>query len=125
MLEITEVFSSFSVDDLDSAREFYEKKLGLQVTEGSMGILNVEPVEGFRVVIYPKQNHIPATYTVLNFVVDDIDDAVDTMTQSGIWFEQYEGLLQTDEKGIARQGNRAMAWFKDPAGNFLSLMQEG
>lgn len=122
----TGTFSSFSVDDIETAREFYEK-LGVSVSDGGMGTLVLE-LDGNPVFIYPKDDHEPATFTVLNFQVDDIDKAVDELTSLGVSFESYEGEMQTDEKGIARGKEKGhgpnIAWFKDPAGNFLSVIED-
>ncbi|MEX0968748.1 MAG: VOC family protein [Bacteroidia bacterium] len=124
MLDKSTAFSSFSVDDLKKAREFYEKKLGLEVTSNEMGLLEIG-LKGNNIMVYPKPNHIPATYTILNFMVENIDKAVDELAGKGIVFEQYEGEIKTDEKGISREGGPPMiAWFKDPAGNILSVISE-
>jgi predicted enzyme related to lactoylglutathione lyase len=96
--------------------------LGLKVKESPQG-LELHPGET-NVFIYPKPNHQPATFTVLNFLVDDIDTTVDELTQSGVRFEKYEGELKTDEKGIHRNGGPTIAWFKDPAGNILSVLKK-
>lgn len=125
MFEDTHAFSSFSVDDLQTAKEFYGEILGLEVTEDDdMGILILHISSGADIVVYPKgENHRPATFTVLNFSVEDIGDTVDELTRLGVRFEQYEGELETDEKGI-HHGNPLIAWFKDPAGNILSVIEE-
>jgi catechol 2,3-dioxygenase-like lactoylglutathione lyase family enzyme len=119
-------FSGFSVDNLDRARDFYSNTLSLKVTDDVSGSLKVAFNDGTPVFIYPKDNHMPATYTVLNFVVEDIDQAVSELTQKGVILERYQGMGQ-DEQGIARgeagQGPTAIAWFKDPGGNILSLIQ--
>ena len=123
MFTAKEAFASFSVNDLQSAKEFYTQKLGLTVSQSPEGLdLNVS---GERVFIYPKPNHTPASFTVLNFIVDDIEKAVDELKQMGVRFEKYEGELKTDEKGIHRNGGPIIAWFKDPAGNILSVLQDG
>ncbi|HSV33209.1 MAG TPA: VOC family protein [Pyrinomonadaceae bacterium] len=123
MFTAKEAFASFSVNDLQSAKEFYAQKLGLTVSQSPEGLdLNVS---GERVFIYPKPNHTPASFTVFNFIVDDIERAVDELKQTGIRFEKYEGELKTDKKGIHRDGGPIIAWFKDPAGNILSVVQEG
>ena len=115
-----EAFSSFSVDDIPKAKEFYANTLGLKVSEELEG-LDVQLANGGRVFLYPKPDHVPATFTVLNFAVGDIEKAVAQLAGRGISFERYPG---TNEKGINRgdQGP-AIAWFKDPAGNFLSVLQ--
>lgn len=124
MLQTSNAFSSFSVNDLGKAKEFYSQTLGLKVSESKEG-LELHPGNN-AVFIYPKPNHEPASFTVLNFRVDDIDKAVDELNQKGVSFEQYEGEIKTDEKGIHREGNGdpTIAWFKDPAGNILSVLEE-
>jgi catechol 2,3-dioxygenase-like lactoylglutathione lyase family enzyme len=122
MLQTNKSFSSFSVDDLKKAKQFYENTLGLEVSESKEG-LELHP-QDTTVFVYPKPNHKPATFTVLNFLVDDIDRAVDDLKQKGVDFEHYEDPIQTDKKGIHRNGGPAIAWFKDPAGNILSVIQE-
>jgi len=123
MFTAKEAFASFSVNDLQSAKEFYTQKLGLTVSQSPEGLdLNVS---GERVFIYPKPNHTPASFTVLNFIVDDIEKAVDELKQTGVRFEKYEGELKIDKKGIHRNGGPSIAWFKDPAGNILSVLQDG
>ncbi|MDW7733629.1 MAG: VOC family protein [Methanolobus sp.] len=125
MLKDSKAFSSFSVDDLAKAKAFYGDTLGLEVTEEKNMGLKIHIAGGMEVFIYPKEDHQPATFTVLNFMVDDIDRAVDELKARGVVFEQYEGELQTDEKGIHRsfpEENFNIAWFRDPAGNFLSVL---
>jgi|SRR5581483_108995 len=128
MLNTKSVFSGFSVDNLAKAQDFYSKILGLKVVDNGMG-LQIHLPEGGIVFAYPKDNHKPATFTILNFVVDDIDMAVDELSNQGVKFERYDGFpFKQDEKGIARglavnQGPD-IAWFKDPAGNILSVLQE-
>jgi len=123
----TGTFSSFSVDDLDAANEFYSKTLGVDVSETEQG-LQLSFDGGPGIFLYPKDNHEPATFTVLNFLVDDIDAAVDDLTDRGITFESYKGEMETDEKGIFRgaddDNGPNIAWFKDPAGNFLAVIEE-
>ncbi|SDS45160.1 hypothetical protein SAMN05216490_1176 [Mucilaginibacter mallensis] len=124
MFKHTKAFSGFSVDDIAKAKAFYQQTLGLEVSEGMMGLLDLH-IEGNdnSILIYPKPNHEPATYTILNFPVDDVEQAVDALTTKGISFEQYDmGQLKTDEKGIARFPGITQAWFKDPAGNILSVI---
>jgi catechol 2,3-dioxygenase-like lactoylglutathione lyase family enzyme len=126
MLEKSQAYSGFSVDDIEAARAFYRDTLGLSVSDGGMGAILLELGSGAVVYVYPKPNHEPATYTVLNFPVDDIDVAVDGLVAAGVVFARYEGAYQ-DEKGIARgkavnQGPD-IAWFTDPAGNVLSVME--
>lgn len=126
MLTNAKTFSSFSVDDLEKAKEFYGSVLGLQVSERPEGL----EILNRTVFIYPKENHEPATFTVLNFVVDNIDRAVGELISKGVKFEHYDNeWMKTDEKGIARgdekhPGPKGIAWFKDPASNFLALIQE-
>ena len=116
-------FSGFSVDDIEKAKDFYGRVLGMGVTDDH-GALRLSIGGSKDVYVYPKNDHVPATYTILNFPVDDIDTAVDELTRAGVKFEHYD---MTDEKGIARgtaSGNGPdIAWFKDPAGNFLSVLK--
>ena len=122
MFRDTEAFSGFAVDDIPRAREFYGETLGLDVSEGEMGVLTLHLAGGRDTLIYPKPDFTPATYTILNFAVDDIDAAVDELAARGVTFERYEGFEQ-DEKGISRGGGGPeIAWFKDPAGNILSVL---
>jgi catechol 2,3-dioxygenase-like lactoylglutathione lyase family enzyme len=121
MFRDSHAFSGFSSNDIQKAREFYAQVLGLEVTEEN-GILTLALAGGGRVVIYPKEGHEPASFTVLNFPVEDIDLAVDALAEAGIQFERYEGLQQ-DERGIMREDGPPIAWFKDPAGNILSVLQ--
>jgi catechol 2,3-dioxygenase-like lactoylglutathione lyase family enzyme len=122
MLRDNHSFSSFSVKDLQQAKEFYGEKLGLEVTMTPEG-LDLRLAGGGHVFIYPKPNHEPASFTVLNFIVDDIDQTVDQLNKLGVRFEHYEGDIKTDEKGIHRNAGPKIAWFKDPAGNILSVLQ--
>lgn len=123
ILELTrQPFSGFSVDDLQAARAFYGETLGLTVAENEMGMLELHLAAGAIVLIYPRPGHVPARYTILNFPVADIDSAVDTLIAKGIVFEQYPDM-GTDEKGIFRHGGPLIAWFTDPAGNVLSVLQ--
>lgn len=124
MLRHSKAFSGFSVDDLQKAEEFYGRVLGLTVRINPMGILEMKLSGGNSVIVYPKPNHEPATYTVLNFPVPDLEKAVEVLTARGLRFEQYVGALQTDELGIFRDGDMKIAWFKDPAGNILSILEE-
>lgn len=124
MFRNTRTFSSFSVDDLQRAKEFYRDTLGLDVCDESMG-LELRLATGGLVFVYPKSDHTPATFTILNFPVDDVEVAVDELTGRGVHFEVYEeGPLKTNAKGIVRAHGRNLAWFKDPAGNYLSLIEE-
>ena len=126
MLRQSRAFSGFSVDDISKARDFYAKTLGLEVGDGEMGELQLRLGSGASVFVYPKDNHQPATYTVLNFPVADVGAAVDQLSAAGVRFERYEGFEQ-DERGIVHgDGNGPdIAWFKDPAGNILSVLNEG
>jgi catechol 2,3-dioxygenase-like lactoylglutathione lyase family enzyme len=122
MFATTKAFSGFSVDDLAAARQFYGQTLGLRVSEDN-GLLTLHIAGDRDTLVYPKPNHAPATFTILNFPVDDIDVAVDELTQRGVAFERYEGMEQ-DEKGIDRSGDGPpIAWFTDPAGNICSVLQ--
>jgi catechol 2,3-dioxygenase-like lactoylglutathione lyase family enzyme len=121
MFRDSHAFSGFSSNDIPKAREFYAQTLGLEVTEED-GMLSLHLAGGGTVLIYPKPNHEPASFTVLNFPVADIDQAVDRLTKAGIRFERYEGSSQ-DERGIMREYGPPIAWFKDPAGNVLSVLQ--
>jgi catechol 2,3-dioxygenase-like lactoylglutathione lyase family enzyme len=122
MLQTKSAFSSFSVNNLQKAKQFYADTLGLKVKESEMG-LEIHPGDT-DVFIYPKPNHTPASFTVLSFLVDDIDKAVDELNGKGVRFEQYEGEIKTNEKGIHRNGGPSIAWFKDPAGNILSVLEK-
>jgi catechol 2,3-dioxygenase-like lactoylglutathione lyase family enzyme len=116
-------FSGFSVDDVAKAKEFYTGTLGLKVTEEN-GMLTLHLAGATTVLVYPKDDHKPATFTVLNFPVDDIEATVDALTAAGVRFERYEGTgIETDAKGIFRGGGPLIAWFTDPAGNVLSVLQ--
>ncbi len=121
MLSDSRAFSGFSANDIQAAKEFYGGTLGLQVTEAN-GLLTVHLPGGGTVLIYPKQNHEPATFTVLNFPVRNLDQTVDELAKAGVQFERYAGLNQ-DERGIQRGNGPAIAWFKDPAGNILSVLE--
>jgi catechol 2,3-dioxygenase-like lactoylglutathione lyase family enzyme len=124
MFKDTKAFSGFSVDDLNKAKEFYGGTLGLEVSEED-GLLALRLGGGAQVIVYPKPNHVPATFTILNFPVDDVEKAVDELTARGVRFEIYdEDELKTDEKGISRGFGPAIAWFRDPAGNILSVLEE-
>ena len=125
MLRNSKAFSGFSVNDTQKAKQFYGTTLGLEVKDADMpGLLTLHLGSGATVLIYPKPNHTPASFTILNFPVDDIEQAVDGLTQRGVRFEQYEGEIKTDKKGIFRGGGPLIAWFKDPAGNILSVLEE-
>jgi catechol 2,3-dioxygenase-like lactoylglutathione lyase family enzyme len=126
MFRDTKAFSGFSVNDLAAAKEFYGKTLGLEIEERPQG-LRLKIAGGNGTFVYPKADHTPATYTMLNFPVDDIDKAVDELTAKGVRFEHYG--TSTDERGIARgianKQGPDIAWFKDPAGNTLAILQDG
>jgi catechol 2,3-dioxygenase-like lactoylglutathione lyase family enzyme len=125
MFRDTKAFSGFSVDDPDRAERFYTDVLGLRVSrDDAMGGLLTLHLAGDRpVLVYPKADHRPATYTVLNFPVPDIDRAVDELTSRGVRFARYEGMPQ-DDKGVMRGNGPSIAWFTDPAGNVFSVLQE-
>jgi catechol 2,3-dioxygenase-like lactoylglutathione lyase family enzyme len=122
MLENSKAFSGFAVNDLEAAKKFYGETLGLNVSEQN-GLLTLHLAGSRDTLVYPKPDYVPATYTILNFPVDDIDAAVDELTRRGVTFERYEGMDQ-DDKGIARSVGPAIAWFTDPAGNIMSVLQE-
>jgi catechol 2,3-dioxygenase-like lactoylglutathione lyase family enzyme len=125
MLKDSKAFSGFSVNDIQKAKEFYGRTLGLDVKEEVMGTLGLQLAGGTTVLIYPKPNHSPATFTILNFPVNNVDNAVDELTQRGVRFEIYNKPdLKTDEKGIMRGNGPTIAWFKDPADNILSVLEE-
>jgi catechol 2,3-dioxygenase-like lactoylglutathione lyase family enzyme len=116
-------FSSFSVNDIPKAKEFYSATLGLDVSE-EYGMLNLNLVGGRQIMVYPKDNHTPATYTILNFPVDNLETTMDELTKRGVTFEHYDGEPKTDEKGVFRAEGVKQAWFKDPAGNIISVLEE-
>lgn len=126
MLSGSPAFAGFSVNDIEAARTFYEDVLGLEVTLNQMGILDLRFLRDGHVIVYPKNDHVPATYTVLNFPVDDIDVAVDGLAARGVVFQRYDGMPQ-DDKGVLRGKQEEMgpniAWFTDPAGNVFSVME--
>jgi len=124
MLESSKAFSGFAVDDLERAQQFYGGTLGLSTSEEN-GLLVLHLTGGRDTLVYPKPDHAPATYTILNFPVDDIEAAVDELGERGVSFERYEGFDQ-DAKGISRAPNGPpIAWFRDPAGNILSVLENG
>ncbi len=124
MFKDTKAFSGFSVNDLQKAKEFYGQTLGLEVSE-AYDLVTLHIAGGTKVLMYPKENHTPATFTILNFPVANIEQAVDELARRGVHFESYhEGGLVTDDKGIFRGGGPKIAWFKDPAGNILSVLEE-
>jgi len=117
-------FSGFAVNDTEAARNFYEKTLGLRVADAEMGgIIRLQLGGGTEVIVYPKPDHVPATFTVLNFPVPDVEKAVDELASRGVEFQRYENP-PTDEKGIMRAGGPLIAWFTDPAGNVFSVIQQ-
>jgi catechol 2,3-dioxygenase-like lactoylglutathione lyase family enzyme len=122
MFEYTKAFSGFAVDDVPEARRFYSETLGLRVSQ-EYGMLSLHIAGEWDILVYPKPDHTPATFTILNFPVEDIDEAVDELIERGVRFERYDDLEQ-DEKGIYRGGGPYIAWFKDPAGNVLSVIQQ-
>ena len=123
MLGKAKAFSSFSTNDLSKAKDFYRNVLSLQVFENTMGILELHLQGEMDVIIYPKPDHVPATFTVLNFYVENIDAAVEELVRKGVPFEHYDQRgLKTDAKGINR-GHPHIAWFKDPSGNILSVIE--
>lgn len=122
MFTNTQAFSGFAVDDVSKARQFYGQTLGLRTSE-SYGLLILHVAGDRDILVYPKIEHEPATYTILNFPVDDIDHAVDALRERGVDFERYDGAGQ-DQNAIARGEGPYIAWFKDPAGNLLSVLQE-
>lgn len=131
MFKSTPAFSSFSVDDIDKARQFYGQTLGIEVADikgmEDMGMVELHMGNGSRIMMYAKPNHAPATFTILNFMVDTIDEAVEALTKKGVKFEIYDLPdfgIKTDEKGIACGQGPAIAWFKDPAGNILAIMEK-
>jgi catechol 2,3-dioxygenase-like lactoylglutathione lyase family enzyme len=121
MLEYSKAFSGFAVDDLDKARQFYGETLGVSTSEEN-GLMTLHLAEDREVLVYPKPDHTPANYTILNFPVDDIDAAVDELAARGVRFERYDDFGQ-DDKGISRDAGPPIAWFRDPAGNILSVLQ--
>lgn len=125
MLSESKAFSGFAVPDVAAAKRFYGDVLGLEVSEDdAMGLLTLHIAGGRDILVYPKPDHTPANYTILNFPVEDVESAVDALASRGVEFSRYEGFDQ-DEKGIARGGGPVIAWFTDPAGNVLSVLQEG
>jgi len=123
MLGESKAFSGFAAPGISKVKEFYSKTLGPKVTE-EHGLLTLHLAGGNNVLIYPKSNHVPATFTVLNFPVDDVDLAVGELSRRGVRFEKYDGPeIKTDEKGIMRGNGPTIAWFKDPAGNVLSVLE--
>jgi catechol 2,3-dioxygenase-like lactoylglutathione lyase family enzyme len=123
ILKNSPFFAGFAVDDLDKAREFYRETLGVEVIDVGEWLLTLRAANGYSVLIYPKPGHEPAAHTILNFPVDDIEATVDALREAGVVFEEYnEGPIKTNEKGIATPGPK-QAWFRDPAGNILSVIE--
>jgi predicted enzyme related to lactoylglutathione lyase len=123
MFRNTKAFSGFSVDDIAKAKKFYGQTLDLEVTEAN-GLLTLHIAGGAEIIVYPKPNHVPATFTILNFPVDDVEKTVAALKERGVRFEIYkEKDFQTDDQGIARGMGPTIAWFKDPAGNILSVLE--
>ena len=127
MLTQEKAFSSFAVDDIEAARKFYGETLGIEVEEvPPHGLLGLKVGEGPGVMVYPKEDHEPAVFTVLNFPVADVEATVAELEGRGVRFERYEGTpMETDEKGVFRGGGPLIAWFKDPAGNVVSIVESG
>ncbi len=127
MLTYDTIFAGFAVRDTEAAKAFYRDKVGLDVRDGrEPGLLEIHGTGGSPVLVYPKPDHQPAVFTVLNIVVPDVDTAVDQLTAAGVSFEHYDQAeIQTDAKGIARGDGPSIAWFKDPDGNILSVLQPG
>jgi catechol-2,3-dioxygenase len=125
MFKNTKAFSGFSVNDIQKAKEFYGETLGLDVGELTMHHLELRIAGGTKILIYPKDNHTSASFTILNFPVDNLEEAVEELTRRGVSFEQYDEPLKTDNKGIHRApGVPDIAWFKDPAGNILAVLED-
>jgi catechol 2,3-dioxygenase-like lactoylglutathione lyase family enzyme len=122
MFATTKAFSGFSVNDIPAAKRFYGETLGLDVSE-EHGMLTLHIAGGGNILVYPKPDHTPASFTILNFPVDDIDRVVEELTKRGVRFHRYDGSQQ-DERGIQRDIGPPIAWFTDPAGNTLSVLQE-
>ena len=124
MLENSKAFSGIAVKDMEQSRRFFGETLGLQVDDGEMGMLVLRTGSGRPVLLYPKPDHVPATFTVLNFPVDDVAATVAGLTERGVRFEHYEGTpVQTDDDGVFRGGGPLIAWFTDPSGNVMSVIQ--
>jgi catechol 2,3-dioxygenase-like lactoylglutathione lyase family enzyme len=122
MFGTTKAFSGFSVDDVPAAKRFYHETLGLRVSE-EHGMLTLHIAGDRDILVYPKADHTPATYTILNFPVDDIDKAVNELAERGVHFKRYDGIPM-DDNGVFRGGGPLIAWFTDPAGNVLSVLQQ-
>ncbi len=125
MFQYQSVFSGYSVDDIAIARSFYKNVLNFKVVDNPMGLIELHFNDGMHIILYGKDNHTPATFTVLNIMVKDIEVAVDELIEQGVKFEQYDDDIATDSKGICRNDyGPTLAWFKDPAGNILSLIED-
>ena len=122
MVAFNDAFTGFSVNNIDDARSFYAETLGMTVSDGEMGMLHLVLPSGQRVLVYPKEDHEPASFTILNLVVDDVEAAVDELNARGVVTKIYGDESGTDEKGIQRQWGPPIAWFRDPAGNVLSVI---
>lgn len=126
MFESTKAFSGFSVDDVPRAKQFYGETLGVEVSDEAHGMLTLHIAGDRPILVYPKDDHEPASFTILNFEVADVEKAVDELVERGVSFERYEGSgMETDERGIFREGGPLIAWFKDPAGNVISVIGTG
>jgi predicted enzyme related to lactoylglutathione lyase len=125
MIHLSKAFSSFSVNDMEKAKHFYGEILGIKTSESMHGIIDLDLNDDNHVMMYPKPNHEPATFTVLNFPVDDVEKSVDELSAKGVKFEHYDfPQMKTDAKGIFRYENIIQAWFKDPAGNIISVVND-
>jgi predicted enzyme related to lactoylglutathione lyase len=123
-MKVLNTFSSFSVTDVPAAKKFYGETLGLDVKDGAMGFLEIDVPGGGHVTCYPKPDHQPATFTVLNLIVPNIDEAVDELNGKGVTMEQYDfGETKTDARGVMRDEGPPIAWFKDPSGNVISVIE--
>ncbi|HYJ28648.1 MAG TPA: VOC family protein [Nocardioides sp.] len=124
MLETSKAFSGIAVKDIAQAKHFFGEVLGLRVDEGEMGMLVLRPTGASPILLYPKPDHVPATYTVLNFPVEDVAATVGALTERGVAFEHYEGSeVETDDDGVFRGGGPLIAWFTDPSGNVMSVIE--
>lgn len=125
MFDNTKAFSSFAVNDIATAKNFYGNVLGLEVTENKMGILELHFANGAKTIIYPKPNYVPASFTILNFTVKDLESAMNDLISRAVKFEIYnDEYFKTDDKGVFRGGGPLIAWFKDPAGNIISVLED-
>jgi len=123
-MKVLNTFSSFSVTDVAAAKKFYGETLGLDVKDGAMGFLEIDVPGGGHVTAYPKPDHQPATFTVLNLIVPNVDEAVDELSGKGVKMEQYDfGEIKTDARGVMRDEGPPIAWFKDPSGNTISVIE--